>query len=188
MGIAGPCAAPQNLYLAAGPDEHGRDDSWVAIAVATDEQWLALRRAMGEPGWAAEPAFLNAAGRRAGQDLIDVQLQEWCRGFSADILVERLWDAGVPVGKVVQPHCQPDLAQLQSRRFFEEVAHPVIGSSRYSTLPVRFSRGPEHVHQRHAPLLGEHNDELLGELGLAKSEIDGLEEDGIIGGTLVSGS
>ena len=41
-GNRGPCAAPQNLYQAAGPDENGRDDCWVAIAVATDEQWAAL--------------------------------------------------------------------------------------------------------------------------------------------------
>ena len=63
----------------------------------------------------------------------------------------------------------------------------MIGSSRYSTLPMRFSRGPERLHERHAPLLGEHNDELLRGLGLTKSEIDALEADGIIGGTLVSG-
>ena len=78
-GNRGPCAAPQNLYQAAGPDEHGRDDTWVAIAVATDEQWLALRRAMGEPEWASEPGFLTARGRIAEQDRIDAHLQEWCR-------------------------------------------------------------------------------------------------------------
>ena len=110
--------------------------------MATDEHWLALRRVMGEPDWAAEPAFLTAAGRMAEQDRIDANLQEWCRSLSADTLVERLWDAGVPVGKVMQPHGQAELAQLESRHFFEEVSHPVIGSSRYSTLPMRFSHGP----------------------------------------------
>jgi crotonobetainyl-CoA:carnitine CoA-transferase CaiB-like acyl-CoA transferase len=186
-GNRGPCAAPQNLYRAAGPDEHGRDDTWVAIAVATDEQWLALRGAMGEPDWASESALLTAAGRMAEHDRIDSHLQKWCRSHSADDLVERLWDAGVPVGRVMQPHDQPDLAQLESRQFFEEVLHPVIGSSRYSTLPMRFSRGPKRLHERHAPLLGEHNEELLAGLGLTKSEIDALEAEGIIGGTLVSG-
>jgi crotonobetainyl-CoA:carnitine CoA-transferase CaiB-like acyl-CoA transferase len=73
-----------------------------------------------------------------------------------------------------------------SRKFFEEVVHPVIGSSRYSTLPMRCSRGPERFHARHAPLLGEHNAELLRELGLTKSEIDALEADGIIGASLVA--
>jgi crotonobetainyl-CoA:carnitine CoA-transferase CaiB-like acyl-CoA transferase len=60
----------------------------------------------------------------------------------------------------------------------------VIGSSRYSTLPMRFSRGPDQWHARPAPLLGEHNRELLGELGLSDAELDTLEADGVIGGSL----
>ena len=76
----------------------------------------------------------------AAHDRIDRFLQEWCRARSADDVVELLWDAGVPVGKVALPHRQPELAQLAFRDFFEEVDHPVIGRSRYSTLPMRFSR------------------------------------------------
>ncbi len=187
-GDRGPTAAPQNLYKVAGPDEHGRDDGWVAIAVATDEQWVSLCQVLGKSEWAADPALASLAGRRREHDHIDTVLGEWCRARSADEIVELLWGAGVPVGKVMQPHCQPELPQLDARRFFEEVDHPVIGSSRYSTLPMRFSRGPERVHERHAPLLGEHNGELLDELGLTPTEIDKLEADGVIGGTVGQGT
>jgi crotonobetainyl-CoA:carnitine CoA-transferase CaiB-like acyl-CoA transferase len=184
-GNRGPCAAPQNLYQAAGPDEYGRDDCWVAIAVATDEQWASLCSALGEPELATDPVLANVSGRVREHDRIDAFLQEWCRARSADEVVERLWDAGVPVGKVEQPHRQPGLPQLEFRNFFEEVHHPVIGRSRYSTLPMRFSSGPERFHGRHAPLLGEHNSELLSELGLTRSEIGALEADGIIGDSLL---
>jgi crotonobetainyl-CoA:carnitine CoA-transferase CaiB-like acyl-CoA transferase len=187
-GNRGPLAAPQNLYQAAGPDEAGRDDSWVAIAVSTDEQWSSLRVALGEPEWAKDTALATAAGRRDAHDRIDAELGEWCRARAADDIVEQLWGAGVPVGKVTQPHDQPGLPPLQARRFFEDLEHPVIGTSRYSTLPMRFSRGPERVHTRHAPLLGEHNHELLSELGLSPSEIGALEADGVIGTALVSGA
>jgi crotonobetainyl-CoA:carnitine CoA-transferase CaiB-like acyl-CoA transferase len=187
-GNRGPMAAPQNVYQVAGPDEWGRDDCWVAIAVADDKQWAALRRALGDPEWAAEPAFATAAGRVHGHDRIDAYLQAWCRDRPADEVVERLWSAGVPVGKVIQPHRQPELAQFESRAFFEEVVHPVTGSSRYSTLPMKFSRGPARLHERHAPLLGEHTEELLTELGLTRSELDELEADGIIGASLVVGA
>jgi crotonobetainyl-CoA:carnitine CoA-transferase CaiB-like acyl-CoA transferase len=187
-GNRGPMAAPQNVYQVAGPDEWGRDDCWVAIAVADDEQWVALRGALGDPEWAAEPAFTTAAGRVHGHDRIDAYLQAWCRDRPADEVVELLWGAGVPVGKVVQPHRQPELAQFESREFFEEVVHPVSGSSRYSTLPMKFSRGPARLHERHAPLLGEHTEELLTELGLTRSELDELKADGIIGASLVVGT
>jgi crotonobetainyl-CoA:carnitine CoA-transferase CaiB-like acyl-CoA transferase len=183
-GNRGPTAAPQNLYKVAGPDERGRDDGWVAIAVATDEQWRALRSALGDPAWAADPALATVDGRRGGHDRIDALLGEWCRARSADEVVATLWEAGVPVAKVMQPHDQPDLPQLAARGFFEEVDHPVIGTSRYSTLPMRLGRGPGRVHRRHAPLLGEHNGELLSALGLSATEIEALEADGIIGGSL----
>jgi crotonobetainyl-CoA:carnitine CoA-transferase CaiB-like acyl-CoA transferase len=65
------------------------------------------------------------------------------------------------------------------------VHHPVIGRSRYSTLPMAFSRGPKRWHNRHAPLLGEHNVEILSDLGLSRSEIDALEAEGIIGGSVL---
>jgi crotonobetainyl-CoA:carnitine CoA-transferase CaiB-like acyl-CoA transferase len=184
QGNRGPTAAPQNLYKVAGPDEHGRDDGWVAIAVATEEQWVSLCRVLGQSAWAADSALASHEGRRREHDRIDAVLAEWCRARPADEIVALLWDAGVPVGKVMQPHSQPELPQLQARRFFEEVDHPVTGESRYSTLPMRFSRGPEQIHRRHAPLLGEHNDALLRELGLTQAEIDGLEADGVVGGTL----
>jgi crotonobetainyl-CoA:carnitine CoA-transferase CaiB-like acyl-CoA transferase len=179
-GNRGPVAAPQNLYLAAQP-EGGRDDSWVAIAVATDEQWGSLCAVLGEPAWATDAALATAAGRRREHDRIDAQLAAWCRARSADEIVTSLWAAGVPVAQVVQPHHQPDLPQLQARGFFEQLDHPVIGTSRYSTLPMRFSRGPERWHPRHAPLLGEHNGELLGELGLSSEDLEAFEADGVIG-------
>jgi len=57
----------------------------------------------------------------------------------------------------------------------------VNGRARLSTVPMRSPGGPERVHTRPAPLLGQHNHELLGELGLSASEIADLEADGIIG-------
>ena len=185
-GNRGPLAAPQNVYQVAGPDEWGRDDCWVAIAVANDEQWASLRRALGDPEWAAERAFETVAGRVHAQERIDAYLQAWCRDRSADDVIDQLWSVGVPVGKVVQPHRQPDLDQIAFRSFFEEVDHPVIGRSRYSTLPMRFSAGPARLHERHAPLLGEHTSALLTEVGLTGSELDALEADGVIGASMAA--
>ena len=46
---------------------------------------------------------------------------------------------------------------------------------------MRFSLGADRMHQRHAPLLGEHTSELLADMGLSPAEIDALEADGLIG-------
>lgn len=180
-GNRGPTAALQNLYRSADIDEFGRLDSWVAIAVATDDQWDSLCRALGSPSWATDPTLSTDSGRRAHHDAIDERLAAWCGRRSRDEIVATLWDAGVPVAKVMQPHRQPELEQLAFRDFFEEVDHPVNGPARLSTVPMRFSAGPHKFHTEHAPLLGQHNHELLSGLGLSDSEIAALEADGVIG-------
>jgi crotonobetainyl-CoA:carnitine CoA-transferase CaiB-like acyl-CoA transferase len=114
-------------------------------------------------------------------DAVDGQLAAWCSDRKGDEIVDQLWTAGVPVGRVMQPHEQGEIEQLRFRRFFEDVEHPVTGTARHSTLPMRFSAGPERFHTRHAPLLGEHNDEVLRGLGMSDDEIAALDADGVIG-------
>jgi crotonobetainyl-CoA:carnitine CoA-transferase CaiB-like acyl-CoA transferase len=180
-GNRGPLAAPQNLYLASDAGEDGSRDTWVAVAVADDDQWQGLRRALGEPAWATDRSLDDHEGRRARHDDIDEQLGAWCAERRADDIVELLWEAGVPVAKVVQPHDQADLPPFQHRGFFESVDHPVAGTARHSTLPFRSSRGPERYHRRHAPLLGEHTEEVLRSLGVSDADLERLEADGVIG-------
>ncbi len=175
-GNRGPGAAPQNLYRA-----NDGDDAWVALAVATDEQWLALRDALGSPEWAKDEALLTAAGRRAAHDAIDAELSAWCAERASDDIVDTLWPAGVPVAKVMQPHEQPELAQLEARGFFETVDTPVSGTARHAGLPMQFSRGPQRCHRAPAPLLGEHTEEVLRDLGLSDEDLAQLADDGVTG-------
>jgi crotonobetainyl-CoA:carnitine CoA-transferase CaiB-like acyl-CoA transferase len=180
-GNRGPTAAPQNLYLTADVDDTGARDAWIAIAVANDEQWLGLVDAIGRPAWAIDAELSTAAGRRQHHDTIDHHLSSWCAERTGDEIVDCLWDAGVPVAKVMQPHEQATLPQLLHRGFFEDVEHPVTGTARHSTLPMRFSRGPHRFHLRRAPLLGEHNEAVLRGLGVSDDELVQLEADGVIG-------
>lgn len=180
-GNRGPTAAPQNLYRTNEIDEFGRADCWVAVAVEADEQWAGLCEAVGRRDWATDPELSTAAGRRARHDDIDEHIAKWCADRTGDDIVDALWEHGVPVAKVMQPHRQTEIAQLAARGFFEDVGHPVNARTPHSTLPFTFSRGPERVHTAPAPLLGQHNHELLSELGLTKDEIADLQVQGVIG-------
>jgi crotonobetainyl-CoA:carnitine CoA-transferase CaiB-like acyl-CoA transferase len=179
-GNRGPTAAPQNLYRTSELDEFGRPDDWVAIAVATDEQWQNLIAALGDPAWATDE-LADVAGRRRNHDAIDEHLSRWCATRTADVIVETLWDAGVPVAKVMQPHRLGDLPQLVHRGFYELLEHPVNAAARHSTLPMRISSGPRRIHRTAAPLLGQHNHEVLSGLGYSDDEITELEDEAIIG-------
>lgn len=164
-GNRGPAAAPQNLYDCEGIDEYGREPARIAIAVATDDQWHALRKALGDPSWAHDPALGTHAGRAAAHDLIDGHLAAWCAERSVEVAVDVMSDAGVPAAEVRQPHRQPELQPMIERGFFEELEHPALGPARYSTLPFRLDGVTGPLHRRHAPLLGEHTDALLAPSG-----------------------
>lgn len=178
-GNRGATAAPQGLYLSSDIDEFGNRDCWVAIAVETDGQWRALRRIV--PTVDPDAVLDGSAARLEMHGDIDEALSEWCATRSADQIVEELWPAGVPVAKVIAPHHQGDLPQLQAREFFEVVNHPVMGAGRYDTFAAKFSAGPRQRNRTPAPTLGQHTDDLLVALGCSREELTELEAQGIIG-------
>ena len=91
-------------------------------------------------------------------------------------MVEALWPIGVPAAPLVAPHEVVSLPQTESRGFFETVTHPVIGPLRLPAFPARLSSRTLPYHRRHAPLLGQDNQALLGGwLGLGDAELAALE-------------
>jgi crotonobetainyl-CoA:carnitine CoA-transferase CaiB-like acyl-CoA transferase len=180
-GNRGPAGAPQNCYAASDFDD---DDQrrWVALAVATDEQWEALRSALGDPPWAGHPELATRARRMARHDELDEALAAWCAERKADETVDELWEAGVPCAVVVHPSENLTMEQLVGRGFFEHVEHPVHGDSVIVTFPFRLPGDTGPVHRRPAPLLGEHNAEVFGDLlGVPADELARLEAAGVIG-------
>jgi crotonobetainyl-CoA:carnitine CoA-transferase CaiB-like acyl-CoA transferase len=179
---------PQGVYRTADVDADGRQDRWVAISVADDAQWRALCRAIERRDWADDPSLGTATGRRAVEDELDRDLAAWCAVRPTGEIVESLSAAGVPAEPVVPAHEHDRLAQVQWRRLFEPVEHPITGTADFIGAPFRLANGP-HVHnRRHAPLLGEHNRDVLTRiLGLSDSDVDALEADGVVGDTVVGG-
>ena len=71
---------------------------------------------------------------------------------------------------------------------FEPVEHPVTGTADFIGAPFRHANGPQVHNRRHAPLLGEHNRDVLTRiLGLSDAEVDALDADGVIGDVVVGG-
>jgi crotonobetainyl-CoA:carnitine CoA-transferase CaiB-like acyl-CoA transferase len=184
QGNRSPTAAPQGTYRTADDDLPMDQGRWVLISIEEDAQWRALRKEIGDPGWARDPRLDAAAGRRAAHDLIDDELAGWCRARMADDVVEQLASAGVPAGKVVLAHEAADNPQLIARGWFTRLRHPVTGDNPHGGFPATFSGGPSPaaLHTGPPPMLGQHNHAILsGVLGLGDDEIARLEADGVIG-------
>lgn len=174
-GNRGPAAAPQGLYECAGPEE------WLALAVATDEQWARLCSVMGDPPWARDPALATADGRQAAHDEIDRRIAEWARGRNLDETVEQLCEAGVPAAPVVLARDVVTNPQMRARGFFESVEHDVTGTHLIPGLPFSID-GERGFLRRPAPTLGRDNADVLGGLlGLSTDDLERLRSQGVIG-------
>lgn len=178
----GPYAAPQGVYPCKDLFETGECPGYVALAVATDAQWEALRVALGEPAWAASPELANAAGRRAAHDEIDEHIRAWTGARTRKEAADTLLAAGVPAQECINAHTLYPNPQLAHRGFFQEFTHELVGELRYPGQPMSFSGLPRRLRREPAPMLGQHNEEILREeLGLSDAEIEALREAKVIG-------
>lgn len=173
-GNRGPTAAPQGVYRC-----HG-EDSWVAIAVENDDQWSVLAQLLGDPDWAAADGLDSEVGRRRRHDEIDVRLETWTSDRSAEAVAEQLSAAGVPAEVVIAARDIVHNPQLAFRSLFETEDHPVTGAHPIPMLPFRFGR-VAHWLTSPSPTLGQHNDEVLAELGVGADEKILLEKKRVIG-------
>ncbi|MDQ8015815.1 MAG: CoA transferase [Bordetella sp.] len=172
-------AAPHGAYRCAG------DDRWIAIACFDERDWQALLRAAGEPDALRDPRFATLASRIAHQDTLDEAVEAWTRTQERYACMALLQSQGVAAGvcQNAQDRCEFD-PQLAQQQWMTEVTAPRIGTWPITELPARLSRTPSHVGglpQRGAPVYGEDNEYVLGELlGYANAQIRALERDGVI--------
>lgn len=182
--------APHGVYR--GRDDSGRfreaspgvagdelTDTWLALAVDSDEAWQALRSVITDERL-SDPSYEALAGRLAGQDAIDVVISEYVRHRDPDELAQLLQRAGVSASPVLTPLMLANDSHLLARGFITEYDHAEAGVRRATQVPWRMTRYvPPPL--RPAPCFGEHNREVLQEVGgYTDDEIEALAANGIL--------
>jgi crotonobetainyl-CoA:carnitine CoA-transferase CaiB-like acyl-CoA transferase len=158
-------AAPHAAYPCAG------EDQWCAMAIESDEQWAALRSAIGDPEWAGDARFAKAEGRIGGRDEIDVRLSEWTRERAPYEVLAILQEAGVPAGVAQRSSDLLNDPQLAHRRFHRYMEHPEMGNVPYSGHEFRI-RGYDNGPLFPAPCLGQHSEQVMRDiLGMSEEEM-----------------
>jgi benzylsuccinate CoA-transferase BbsF subunit len=159
--------APHNCYPCA------EDDRWVTIAVATEEEWRALREVIADPRLEDE-RFADGYSRWLNQDELDQIIGEWTATRSPEEITQTLQAAGVAAMPANDGRSLVRDPQFNARGLMEPVDHPLSGRRLLAGPPWRFSKTPASIRQP-APLLGQHNQYVLHDLlGMSEDEIQRL--------------
>ena len=159
------------------------DDSWVAIAVRSDSEWVRLCEVMDRPDLASDPSYADLAGRQGHITDIERAVSEWTFGQEAYEVTARLQAVGIPSAPVLKAAEVRENPQLKARGFFDEVTHPDTGAYRHAGTPWRLVNAPRRLRSP-APTLGQHSVDVFHKLlGLSHEEIAALIESGVTGET-----
>lgn len=166
--------APWGVYQCTG------EERWVVITVRNDDDWSGLRKALGEPDWAADPDLASVEGRRARHDEIDDRLSEWTTTRSDREVMEVLQSHGVPAGVMNYASDEPKDPHLQARGYLAEIEQPGVGHmilegpAFYGSAMDRPFIGP-------APDLGQDTRDIaLSLLGLSSERTEELIAAGVL--------
>ena len=171
-GSRAPFTAPRNLYLS-------RDRVWLGMSASSQSTAERTMRLVGRGDMVAEPWFAGHTGRLEHQDELDAAIGSWIAERDAQEVVDQFAEAGAAIAPILDIAGIFEDPQFQARETITSVEHPVLGPVRMPNVVARLSKTPGRVATA-GPGLGEHNCEVLGELGYGPSELAELVQAGVI--------
>jgi formyl-CoA transferase len=169
--------APSGIY----PCRPGGSNDYVFIYTsrAGNHQWDRLLDVIGRPDLKNDPRFGDPVRRASHAAAIDEVISAWTRRHTKREAMERLGQAGVPAGATFDTLELTEDEHLNRREAIVSVDHPTRGPIKMPGWPVKMECS--HVRIEAAPLLGQHNREVYGELlGLGEVEFAQLAGEGVI--------
>ena len=140
--------------------------------------WPAVCQVIGEPAWVDDEAYATPQARLLHLKPIFARIEQWTMTKTKYEAMEILNKFDIPCGPILSMKEIAEDPSLRASGTIVEIDHPVRG--KYLTVgnPIKMSDSPTHVTR--SPLLGEHTDEVLGQLGYTPMQISALRDERVI--------
>jgi crotonobetainyl-CoA:carnitine CoA-transferase CaiB-like acyl-CoA transferase len=147
---------------------------YIVFAVA-EHQWAPLVKALGKPELATDPRYATQVARCQRRPEVRKYLEEWLQTFADDETPLRiLAEARIPSAPILDIAQVPEHPQIKARELFQDLPHPILGTTPVAKSPFHLSATPVAIPFR-APFFGEHNEEILqSRLGYSPEQIVSL--------------
>jgi benzylsuccinate CoA-transferase BbsF subunit len=174
LGNVNPMMSVHNNYPCRG------DDKWISIAIHTEEEWEKFCHAIGDPAWTKKEDFADAYKRSLNRRKLDRRIAEWTAEIPPDEVMQILQKAEVAAAPCADTEDRFLNPHFEQRQNIVNVEHPATGVDFVPNVVCKLSETPGAI-RRPAPMLGQHNDYVFGELlGLPSDEIERLIQDKVI--------
>ena len=140
------------------------NDGYVAISPREDAQWERWLTVMGNPTWSTDDRYSTRDARQKNSPSLWKLLSDWSVNLSKHEIARLGQEQRVPCFPVNTVLDLMNDEHLAHREFFVEIEHSVAGSLKYPGAAYKLSNSPLPLTARPAPLLGEHNSQILGGL------------------------
>jgi len=175
MGNRHPVYAPHNLYKCWGVDR------WLALEIHSDQEFEILAKMIDKPELAKDPKFAVMAARKQNEKELDSIIESYTSLRDRDWMINEFCRAGLIAAPSREARDVYADRHFRERDVFLQVDHPEIGRIEIVDTPWRIS-GLQNPN-RHAPLLGEHNDYVLKKLlEMSDEEVNELQQKEVIMG------
>lgn len=152
-------------------------DGYFVMGANNQKLWLKLCELLGRQELAADARFATISLRLANRAALEEELEKTFREKPKDYWVETLLAGGIPAGPLLSYPEAFESEHGRARKMRMEIDHPIDGKVPNIGFAVKLMGTPQQV-RRHPPLLGEHTDELLTELGIDAAGRDELAAQG----------
>jgi len=173
MGNPGTSVAPCDLYRTS-------DGGWVLLQIAGQPMFKRWCRLVGRGEWFDDPRFADDDMRWENGDVLNEAMAHWCADKTKAEVLDLLDGAKLPAAPMHSTQDVLDDPHVEAMGYLQRVPFPGAPNDvPIIETPFRMSATPGVIHRR-APLLGEHTDEILDEIGYTPGEIERFKDRGVV--------